>query len=37
VEFRVPGDDNRYRSRHGLIDIARRQNWLEKRLGTGSS
>src|SRR5882724_9260711 len=36
VEFRVPGDDNCYRSGHGYVDIAGRQNWLEARLGAWS-
>src|SRR5260370_8313220 len=36
VEFRVPSDDNGYRSSHGLVDMAWRQNWLETRLGSCS-
>ena len=36
MEFRVPGDDHGYRSSHGFVDIARRENWLEERLGAWS-
>src|SRR5258708_5335358 len=36
VEFRVPGDDYCHRSGHGFVDIAGRQNLLEKGLGAWS-
>ena len=36
VKFRVPGDDNCYRSGHGFVDIAGRQNRLEEPLGAWS-
>jgi len=36
MEFRVPGDDNCYRSGHGFVDIAGRKRRLKERLGAGS-